>query len=174
MRFYLHAHRDALILFKVALGNDELDKALADMHTVRDAVTAHTELWRSLAHPAFPAAEKSEFFKKKFCGSVAAFLNMIVEKRETRLLPAIAGEFSKLVKKYRKVEELLVETPMPLGEKQLLGIGEKVSKAFGRRVTIVERVHPEIIGGLVIRFKDTVADFSYRSRLKELRGLMSG
>jgi len=173
MKFNLHAHRNALILFKLALESGDLDAAQKDIELLKTAVESNPAVWDLLSHPLVPAAINDEIFKNKFTKSVSSMLELIVAKRQARLIPAMAEEFRALMNKYKKVEELTVETAISLEPAQLKAIGDKISRLRGSAVAVKERLNPELLGGLILRCNEWTADFSFRSQLESLRRRLS-
>jgi F-type H+-transporting ATPase subunit delta len=66
-------------------------------------------------------------------------------------------------------QEVTVETPMPLSEQIKAQLQAVVSGRIGKEAILIEKIDPELIGGIVIRYGDQQIDGSVASRLQRLR-----
>ncbi len=66
-------------------------------------------------------------------------------------------------------KEVTIETAMTLTDKVKSQIQQDVSRLIDREAILIEKVDPDLIGGIVIRYGDQQIDGSVASRLKRLR-----
>lgn len=122
-----------------------------------------------------PWEKKAEASEKRLGQLDSEILNLVallLDKDKLELLPEISDEFQKMVDRYRGisgVEKAEVITAVPLSDKDILELGEKLSQAFKKPVTIQTKINPEIIGGIIIKLGDKIIDGSLRTRLDTLR-----
>lgn len=69
----------------------------------------------------------------------------------------------------RDQQEVVVETAMPLTDDLRSLLKSRVSEYIGKEALLIEKVVPELIGGIVIHVKDVQIDASVSSRVRELR-----
>lgn len=69
----------------------------------------------------------------------------------------------------RHQQEVLVETAMPLTEDLRSLLKTRVSNYIGKEALLIEKVVPELIGGVVIHVQDVQIDASVSSRVRGLR-----
>jgi len=66
-------------------------------------------------------------------------------------------------------QEVVVETAMALTDDLRQAIVKHVGEYIGKEPLLIERVVPELIGGVVIRINDIQIDGSVSSRIRTLR-----
>ena len=62
-----------------------------------------------------------------------------------------------------------VISAVPLSKEQQSRLVEKLNATTGKKIQLVEKVEPEISGGIIVRIGDTVIDGSIRGQLAALR-----
>ncbi|MDW8363208.1 MAG: ATP synthase F1 subunit delta [Myxococcales bacterium] len=100
--------------------------------------------------------------------TVRGLLRMLGDRRRLRLLPDVAAAYRALCEQRagRLHAEVTTATPMPEGYyTELAAVLERIS---GRKVVLVRRTDPEVLGGVVARLGGRVLDGSLRTRLREL------
>jgi F-type H+-transporting ATPase subunit delta len=73
----------------------------------------------------------------------------------------------------RQQQEIVVETAMPLDDGLRSALKAGIGAYIGKEALLIERVVPELIGGVVIHVDDTQIDGSVASRIRTMRGLFS-
>lgn len=122
-----------------------------------------------------PWAKKAEALEKRLGQLDSEILNLVallLDKDKLELLSEVSDEFQKMVDRYRGisgVEKAEVITAVPLSDKDILELGENLSQAFKKPVTIQTKINPEIIGGIIIKLGDKIIDGSLRTRIDALR-----
>ncbi|MEW6041506.1 MAG: ATP synthase F1 subunit delta [Elusimicrobiota bacterium] len=169
MKFNPKARKSAGLLFKIALEKNVVDVVNKDMDLIKKAQAIQPQVWNLLSNPAIPLDDKLNVFQKKLSEATISFLKYIIEKREINRISTIADEFSKIVREYKNIEDVLVETAFPLDKNEISAISEKLSAFVGRRVELDVKILPELIGGVILHLKDRVIDLSYRTQLKKIK-----
>jgi F-type H+-transporting ATPase subunit delta len=67
------------------------------------------------------------------------------------------------------VAHAAVASAVPLSQKELDNIREKLGEMFGRKVEVTARVDESLLGGIVARVGDKVIDGSLSRRLRILK-----
>lgn len=67
-------------------------------------------------------------------------------------------------------QEVIVETAMPLNDELRAGLKHRLGEYTGKEPILIERVVPDLIGGIVVRINDVQIDASVVSRIRSLRG----
>ncbi len=96
-------------------------------------------------------------------------LQLMLQKGRAAAIPALGEEFGRLAVREAEIVTVEVTTAVALPEVSRERLIERVRAATGRRVELAERVDPAVIGGLVLRVGDTIADGSVRARINQLR-----
>jgi F-type H+-transporting ATPase subunit delta len=100
---------------------------------------------------------------------VVNFVLVTIDKRRQRILREIAAQYHALLDERMGREHVQVSVARPVDDATREMIADKLSAALGKTAIPHIRVHPEIIGGLVVRTGDTIYDGSVRRRLDGMR-----
>ncbi len=97
------------------------------------------------------------------------FLELLKKRKQLKLLNKI---FQCFIKVYQEQEGILtteVITARQLTEKIKEKIIEWLKKFTNRTATIEEKIDSKILGGIIIKFNETILDTSLKSQLKKLQ-----
>lgn len=148
-------------------------KMLADVSAAMDS---DATLRRFLASPKVSADQKKEILGKAFADRAprlfVRYLQALVTNRRQMLIPVIATEYFALldaVENRVHAEVTLAKQPT---DDETAAIAASLGKTLGKEVVAHVRVDPGIIGGVVVKFGDTVMDGSVKRRLAMLRTRM--
>ncbi|MDP9326447.1 MAG: F0F1 ATP synthase subunit delta [Candidatus Dormibacteraeota bacterium] len=97
------------------------------------------------------------------------FVKLLVLAHRTDLLPVIREEFEALVAEAEGRTELEVTLASEVTAKGRARLTQLLGQKLGRDVELKVRVDPSILGGVILRQGDRVADGSVRRRLTEMR-----
>jgi F-type H+-transporting ATPase subunit delta len=92
-------------------------------------------------------------------------------------VPGIADALQDLINAQRGIITAEVTTAIPLDQEMEHLVAQRLAAYLNRdpgKVTILSRVDPSIIGGVVARVGDQVLDDSVRGRLERLRQTLAG
>jgi F-type H+-transporting ATPase subunit delta len=108
---------------------------------------------------------------------VRNFLHILAERARLDEVPAIAEALFELNNQRLGIVTAQVTTAIPLDAELQRLVAQRLGALLDRdpqKVTIVSRVDPAIIGGVVAQVGDRVIDDSVRGRLDRLRQTLSG
>jgi F-type H+-transporting ATPase subunit delta len=88
------------------------------------------------------------------------------------LIPEIAQEYESLLDVQEGRLHANVTVAREASAVDEARIAEQLTRVLGKKVVPHMNVNPAILGGVVVRFGDTVMDGSVRKRLANLRGKM--
>jgi ATP synthase F1 delta subunit len=100
---------------------------------------------------------------------LANTLQLMLQKGRAAAIPALGDQYARLAAREAEIVTVEVTTAVALAAPSRERLLESVRVATGRRVELAERVDPAVIGGLVLRVGDTIADGSVRNRINQLR-----
>jgi F-type H+-transporting ATPase subunit delta len=146
---------------------------------VAAAVEQDSRLRKFLESPRIGDAKKIEVLRKAFAKVVPAallrFFEALVHHRRQTLIPAISTAYNRLLDELEGRVHADVTVARPLDDKARASLAAQLTRAVGagRSVVPVVRVHPPILGGVIVRLGDRVADGSVRTRLARLRQLLA-
>jgi F-type H+-transporting ATPase subunit delta len=139
------------------------------------AIDGDPTLRQFLASPRIAASLKNEILIKAFGGRLPAtfvrFLESLVRHRRQLLIPEIAAEYNRMLDQMegRLRADVTVARPLTPAESKALATALTRAVGAGKTVVPVVRIHPAILGGVIVRVGDGVADGSVRARLAKLR-----
>lgn len=126
-----------------------------------------------LATPRIAAADKKAVLRSALEGRVPgrflSFVLVTVDKRRQALLEQIALGYNELLDEHHGRVHVEVTVARALDGAARKSVAGRLSRLLGRTTIPHFRVHPEILGGVVVRAGDTVYDGSLRRRLEGMR-----
>jgi len=101
--------------------------------------------------------------------NLAPFLKTLVKNHALGYFSEIVSAFSSLVNEGLGVEEGLAYSAVALSGEEMLRLEEAVGKTLKKKVSLVNRVEPSLIGGVKVAIAGKVYDGSIARKLSELR-----
>jgi len=142
---------------------------------VAAAIEQEGRLRQFLASPRIADAKRIEVLRQAFGNSVPApllrFLETLVHHRRQTLIPAIATVYNQMLDELEGRVHADVTVARALSDTARDSLAAQLTRTVGagRTVVPVVRIHPPILGGVIVRLGDRVADGSVRTRLARLR-----
>jgi F-type H+-transporting ATPase subunit delta len=155
------ARRYAQALFLAAQKKDAVDRVFDDLQGVLAVDRAAGDRFRLfLEAPQVPTEHKfaalEATFRPVVHGLVVEFFRLLLNKK-------------RLVEVHRGVVRARVTSALPLHDAELSGLVAALESGLKKKVRVVSNVDPGILGGLVVRVGDRIADKSVRTMLTQLR-----
>lgn len=110
-----------------------------------------------------------KMFRGKMDDLLLNLLQVLNRRRRLWLVRSIARAGQLRMQERRDQQEVIVESAIPLTDDLRQSIKDQMSRRIGREALLIERVNPELIGGVVIRVGDMQIDASVASRIAALR-----
>jgi F-type H+-transporting ATPase subunit delta len=146
------------------------------INAVAAAVEQDVTLQRFLAAPQVTEAHKIAMLGKalgdKAPSTFVKFLQKLVTNRRQTLIPEIAVEYGNLLDQAEGRLHARVTVARETSEADVTAIAASLSKAIGKTVVPHVAVDSRILGGVVVKYGDTVMDGSVRRRLERLKSRM--
>ena len=160
-------------LFELATRSGAIEEYGAGLETVAALIEGNPKFRVFLETPRIEDAEKKALVRKVFGESlpkhVVNFVLVTIDKRRQRLLREIARQYQELLDEHLGREHVEVTLARAADEATRKVIAERLTAVLGKEAIPHFRVKPEIIGGVVVRTKDTIFDGSIRRRLEGMR-----
>ncbi len=126
-----------------------------------------------LRNPAVDADARRELLEKHFRGKMADVLlntlQVINRKNRAALIPLIYERYRLALEEARNEVEVYVTSAIALTDELRAQIRRAASEATGRNARLIEKVKPDILGGLIVRIGDDKIDTSVAGRLERMR-----
>lgn len=97
------------------------------------------------------------------------FLWLVLKHERENLMRVIILVYRDLYRDYHQIDHVLFETAVEIPKSLQEKVKEKVKEKTGREVELETRVRPEFIGGFIILIGDRMYDYSYRTKLQNIR-----
>jgi F-type H+-transporting ATPase subunit delta len=176
MRDVTIAENYAEALFELATRAGDLHGWASLVGGLADAMGADVTLRLFFESPRIAAADKKKVLSDAFKDAPAhfvRFLQTLVRNRRQMLIPDISAAYMDLVDAVEGRVHAMVRVARDTSDAERETIAAQLSRVFGKEVVPHLSIHPEILGGLVVRVGDTVMDGSVRKRLGTLRAALT-
>jgi len=170
------AIRYSKALFEFAVEKKKLTEVEEDLNSINDLILSSEEFRSFIVNPLVPARTKTEAFKKLFANKIdditLRFLVLLSTKKRSDFLPDVINKFHERALEYKGVLSAHLYTAVPLEEKQRDRIKTRLEKSTGKTVHLTEIIEKSLIGGIIIKIRDSVIDYSLKRQLEILREKM--
>ena len=171
--------RYATALFELARDAKAIGGVEASLATLDRAMIESADLRRLLTSPLIArgtaaAAVKAVAAELALDSLTSNFLGVLATNRRLRALPAIIAAFGAMAANHRGETSATVTTAHPLTDDQRVALKARLRTRVGRDVSVIEKLDPAILGGLVVRIGSQMIDGSIRTKLNTLAHAMKG
>jgi F-type H+-transporting ATPase subunit delta len=169
--------RYAQALFQAAKQGNVLSEVENDLHSLEETLADHTEFASAMMNPGLTDAEVRAILNSlsselNLHPVTRQFIDLLLEKRRLELIPTIPSYFHKLYLLDQGEVEVRVSTAIDLDEAWKTKIHAHLEKQSGKKPRISWATRPEILGGLIIEWPDSVHDGSLARKLRVLEERM--
>ncbi len=162
----------AQALFDAARDVGAVEPLGRDLGDFVAALAASASLRRVLADPQVDAAARRRVLAEVLRGGpplLSNALQLMLERGRFAAVAAMREAYLVLAAAEEGVVEVEVVSVAELAPETENKIAARVREATGRRVDLVRRIDPDILGGLVLRIGDVIVDGSVKARIHQLR-----
>ena len=164
-------------LFLLACETKNEDEILGALDLLKDVLNENTEYIDFLSTPSIPLGERldaiSEAFEKTMPEYVVSFIKLLCEKGHIDSIFECIGEYKELYDNSKKVMTAKVTSATELTEEEKNALYEKLKKISQKEIVIDYHLDKDILGGMIIEMDGKVIDASVKSRLKEVKDVIS-
>lgn len=165
--------RYAKAILELAIEGDQLDKVEEDLTALRDAWGGSEDLRDAFENPAVGAEQRRGILdqlaqRMGLAPTVHNALRLLSDRRRLRHLPEVVEAFQQLAEKRAGKVRAEVATASAMPESYFQELQKALESVTGKKVALVKKEDPTLIGGVVTRVGDKVFDGSLRARLNEL------
>ena len=168
------ARRYALALFMAATKKSVVEQVGTDLSNVTSlSGNAADRIRQFLEAPQVPTDQKIDVVEKglrQFVHPlVIEFMKLLIAKKRLFHMRDIQHEFERLVEQHQGIVHARVTSAVPLNDSELNGLVASLEQGLSKKVKVDAHVDPAILGGLVVKVGDRIADRSVTTLLSELR-----
>jgi F-type H+-transporting ATPase subunit delta len=166
--------RYAKALLDLARERGEVDAVLRDAGALFDAWKQSAELREILRHPVIPKPALKSVVGAMMdkLGStklVRNTVNLLADKGRLGHLDAVLEALDELAEAETGSIRVEVTSDKPLSDDYCARLMDKLQRVTDRKVVLVRKEDPSLIGGVVTRIGDRVLDGSLSNQLNQLR-----
>jgi len=159
-------------ILRVAEEKGQSEELLEELNGLVEYLDGNPDLDRFLASPMIEAEPREQVIEQAFRGRASDLLldSLLVVNRKGRLaaLRAIAAAYRAALRDLRGWVDIHIRTAVPLTAALRERLEGTLAAATGRKPTLIEKVDPAVIGGLVVEVEGRKIDASVASRLHDL------
>jgi len=167
------AIRYSKALFQLAREENLVDEVQADLEMIKESFSGNVEFQTMLINPLIEESAKAKVLKDLFWENVNPltfrFLQLLSRKKRSGLLLEMIDRFMESVLELRGILAGTLFASSPLDADQIDEIKKKTELLTGKSVLFSEQIDPSLVGGFIVKIKDTVIDLSIKSQLEKLR-----
>jgi F-type H+-transporting ATPase subunit delta len=167
------ARRYATALFRTAKRIDQVERILEDLKAIADLLRKDPSLKNFLEAPQILDQYKKELFTTAFKHIVSealfSFLILVLDKHRIQYLLGMAEEYERLVKEDQGILQARIITARALDSVFRNRLKEELEKSTGKKIEMLLKIDPEIIGGIIVILGNQIIDKSIRHQLDELK-----
>ncbi len=172
------SRRYAKAIFEIGSDQGGLDKLGADLRSLAKAMNESAELRSTLISPAIQRSDRKKVIDGLLqqIGVVSTLRNVVyllLDGERLSSLPAISRELDQMIEAKAGRVTAEVTSAKPLDPAQLSQITAALEKLSGKKISVVKREDPELLGGVIAKVGDTVYDGSLRTQLRTIRDELS-
>ena len=151
-----------------------LKDSLEELTELEKIFSQNPEFIKLMSTPTIPIDEKidlcNEIVKSGNISELSGnLLCILAEKSRMSCFSGVVKQFRELYNDKFKLADITVTSTEPLSDAMKEKISAKMSQVIGKTVTIIEKVDPTIIGGIVIDYGSRRYDGSVKARLAALK-----
>ena len=147
------------------------------LNKVMEAFDEEPDYLEFLSSPAIPVKERLTAIESAFSTilpeHVLSFLQLLCEKGRIRGFKEAVVEYDRLLDAFENLSVAKVKSAVALTDKEQERLVEKLEKMCGHTVTLVCDVDESLMGGIIVEVDGKVMDGSLRSRLHEVKDVIS-
>lgn len=166
--------RYAAALFELASDEKSVPAVEADLDRVRRLLDESADLKRLVMSPVISSDDQERalaaVLRKAGVGvTTQNFLRLVARNRRLFVTPDIVKSFKAMAAKARGEVTAEVTSATALTEAQVTALKETLKSSVGKDVTLISRVDPAIIGGLVVKLGSRMIDSSISTKLSAMK-----
>lgn len=168
----LISKRYSIALFELAKEEEKVDKINEEIQTVYLSIKNNKEFLSILSHPRIGGEEKLMLFKNTFDGlseDVLGLISIVCKNNREDCFVEIFEEFLNLVKEYKGIADVLIQSASELTDEQMQKLKEKLEQKLNKKIIIQAEISDDLIGGMLISVNGKTIDNSIKKELKNIK-----
>ena len=173
------AGRYATALYELAHDSGTIDQVAADLVQLKELIEQSADMRHLICSPLIPRVQQGKAMAAIVAGVgfsdlTRRFVGVIASNRRLAQLPGLIAAFESLLAQRRGELEAEVTSAIALTPAQVNAVAGSIPGATGRKVRLVLKVDPKLIGGLRVKVGSRLVDASIATKLSRLQLAMKG
>jgi F-type H+-transporting ATPase subunit delta len=172
----VQAKRFARAVFELARESNKLDQWSQDLAKIT-MLAQNTDLVAVLENPGFIYENKRKLLDNQLLGINPLAMNLsyiLTGQGQFHLISKVYIEYERLLDEFRSIAKAEITTAVPLDEEERIKLAARLGAITGKKIVILEKVDPTIIGGMIARVEGKIIDGSTRTQLEALKRHLAG
>jgi F-type H+-transporting ATPase subunit delta len=171
------AGRYASALYELASDAGKVSAVGKDLSRFDALVAGSSDLNRMVSSPAYSSDDQvagvsAIMAAAKISGIAANFIQLVASKRRLFAVRDMVAAYHAIADQKAGVAKAEVTVAEKLSDKNRKAVTDALKGVIGKNVSIVEKVDPSIIGGIVVKVGSRMIDSSVRTKLNSLKVAM--
>jgi len=147
-------------LFSAARKMGQADELGETLLSLKKRMEEDAEIRKILQHDLIPLQEKER--------ALQDLLPRLLSRERDETFISIAPEYQRLLDQEKDVEPVELTVASPISPDLESELEEKLSGIVGKKVRLEVKIEPQLLGGMVLRWKERVIDASVRKKLERI------
>lgn len=163
-------------LFLLAAEEGRKEEMAETLSAIEEAFAENPAFPELLSSPAIPMEERLAIIEKTFSSLErhgVSFLKILCERGYLRSFSEMAQTYRELMEEAGRVSVAQIASAVELTENEKSALIQKLEKQCGTTVTAEYHVDESLLGGIVIEIDGKVMDASLKTRLSDMKDVMS-
>lgn len=156
-------------LYDLAAEEQLTDVIKEQMQQIRELFSENQDYLRLLSEPAIAMEERKSLIETALGTQAERYLvNFIKILCERNLLGEYAGCCDEFTRRYNAdngIAEAIVTSAVSLSETQMIALQEKLEKISGKRISLIQKINPAVMGGLRVEIEGRQLEGTVQGRL---------
>ena len=166
------ASRYGLALYSIAVERNEVYPLQLEAKELKKVLLENPDFITLLSNSFITHEEREKIVDKSlaaFDKDIVSLIKLLIRNNRTRYIIDVLNAFNSQCNNARNVEEGLVYSVNPLDEQSKKQLEKKISKLENVEVELVNRIDPNLIGGIKVVINGHIYDGSIKSKLEQMR-----
>ena len=168
------AGRYALALYDLAQQEHAIDSIEGELQRFLDLLNESADLRELVRNPVFSAEDQTRAVgavldKAGISGLGANFIKLVASKRRLFAIRSMIDAYRAIVADKRGLLSAEVTVAEKLNDANRISVEDALKSVTGKTVTLIEKVDPAIIGGLIVKMGSKMVDSSVRTKLNSIK-----
>ena len=163
-------------LYTLAREEGLSETILQQLKVLDSCFAAQPDFIRLLGAPNLPKAERCRILDDSFRGKVAPyvlnFLKILTEKGYMRHFDHCVKTYRELYNKDNGILPVTAVTAVPMTDKQVTALTMKLQQITGKRIELVAKLDPNILGGMRLDYDGKRVDDTVAHRMDAVRNML--